>query len=494
MKEPNKENIEDKIKSIIVEQYYDSADGSFYKYYGNDDQYDYSNNIIPDFGAKTGYSRETLSDEECIFYIIHPDELNIVRNIRGSVVNTVDTDKLELVDGLVKSKKIVEFWRILNELDLVRQNKSTMVSSQTELARNVLQLAKETGEPNALFALGYVNAIKYKCEDDFLHVWTMLQVSNNSLRQWYGKSGRMFEYEKFQALYKNNKGDLAALLEIKNRTFNKIFNKMVNVELNKFDTKIKYGKQEYIESLNQIYSNGQGEINMDRSLWETFYSLDRKRGLDHHNDLSPDEYKRILQSYNYHNDFLLTEQRYISDLCSRVFVDNETLVAYLTKYFELAKVFNDTIKTGKNDTYDWFKKLPVTGKIPSYPENKILRTFLCTYPSKIAYKTNDHRYIYLLKPAKNKTWRFKKMSKKFAQSESALSYQPPMVFYLNADNKEFELSVISSVSPDVLMESSPKMYDMFPKRNPYYSYIKQHLVPYIKNPNDDKDKEETFEY
>jgi len=74
----------------IMEQFgylFSTAKG-LYNYLGNINHYDfnYEKKYVPD-KYETGYSSKTLYDAKCDFYIVHPEELDITRDIMGRVIN-----------------------------------------------------------------------------------------------------------------------------------------------------------------------------------------------------------------------------------------------------------------------------------------------------------------------------------------------------------------------------------------------------------------------
>lgn len=111
------ELMDSKIDDIIYLQYF--TEEGFYDYYGVDNHYDYNNQERYDGQYKsentTGYSLKTLTDDEGRFYIIHPDELNLKRNINGKITGVIGDD-VEFIKydnktyGKIKSKKIQSFW------------------------------------------------------------------------------------------------------------------------------------------------------------------------------------------------------------------------------------------------------------------------------------------------------------------------------------------------------------------------------------------------
>jgi len=133
-----KNNLDGSIKKIITHMYF--INDKYYEYYGNDTMYDYDNYKKPVNYYRTGFDANTLTDEFGEFYIIHPEEFDIKRNITGEIVNTKqkelqkgsqkgsqkelqkgsqkesNSSKFMLKDkyrGCICSKKIKSFWLIL---------------------------------------------------------------------------------------------------------------------------------------------------------------------------------------------------------------------------------------------------------------------------------------------------------------------------------------------------------------------------------------------
>jgi len=112
------------IVDIIGDQYV-SGNGlnGLYDYYGNDTQYDYLNALNTSQGRPipklyfSGFDIEQLTDSLGEFYIVHPDELVIKRNIIGEVVGAdqyqVVTKKYDAFRQKMISNKIIVFWETL---------------------------------------------------------------------------------------------------------------------------------------------------------------------------------------------------------------------------------------------------------------------------------------------------------------------------------------------------------------------------------------------
>lgn len=107
----------DKMIDVLIDHYF--ANGDLYQYYGDPKINDYSKNKRPYPVYFSGFDVEQLTDSTGEFYIIHPDELVIDRNIAGEIVRTdgygVLTKTVQNPGYVIQmlSNKIIVFWETL---------------------------------------------------------------------------------------------------------------------------------------------------------------------------------------------------------------------------------------------------------------------------------------------------------------------------------------------------------------------------------------------
>jgi len=97
----------------IIKLNYETTDGEF-KYKGNPEYNDYTFEYYVPKYYETGYSIEDLYDAEGKFYIIHPDELILERNINGKIIKPKNPEKSEIKiinkkTGKIESEKVDSF-------------------------------------------------------------------------------------------------------------------------------------------------------------------------------------------------------------------------------------------------------------------------------------------------------------------------------------------------------------------------------------------------
>lgn len=114
----NLNSYQSSIQRIIKQQYYLSD--TFYDYYGLDTHYDYKNAQDPVPQYKSGYDYQTLNDDTGMFYIIHPEEISLKRNIVGKIVAlnldpkiNPDPNDIKLANNKIVSNKMMSFWKTL---------------------------------------------------------------------------------------------------------------------------------------------------------------------------------------------------------------------------------------------------------------------------------------------------------------------------------------------------------------------------------------------
>lgn len=106
-------------------------------------QYTYNGTLITYIGPHTPpfsslppiittnvYSKEILEDADGTFYIIHPEELYIDRNINGKIIQVEEKEGIRLENGRLLSKKMQTFWKILEEYDIINNGYKTDYGQQ----------------------------------------------------------------------------------------------------------------------------------------------------------------------------------------------------------------------------------------------------------------------------------------------------------------------------------------------------------------------------
>jgi len=114
----NINNMSRGLQKIMNRQYF--VHDGYYNYYGNDDQYDYKNFVTIPMFHRTGFALETLMDKKGDYFIVHPDEPLMIRNINGKVIKVEEDIILE--NDIMKSGKMESFVRDMIDNIYINQN------------------------------------------------------------------------------------------------------------------------------------------------------------------------------------------------------------------------------------------------------------------------------------------------------------------------------------------------------------------------------------
>jgi len=209
------------LDNIIIKQYAYQTKKKlvFIDYVGNMDHYDYLANEAPPIVYSTGFSADTINDYMGNFYIIHPDELVLIRNIYGSIVGSTDTNVQ--VDSyskkIIKSKKMEFAWNNLVGANAVYINRVNSINIIEKTAMSALfkflmkELKLSTDDTNII--LDNINTIIYAMVygtlDDVIKVIPMLIIIDSQLSGLVSSSTSKLPY--LLGRYSNSYGDLVGL-------------------------------------------------------------------------------------------------------------------------------------------------------------------------------------------------------------------------------------------------------------------------------------------
>jgi len=196
------------IKSIVdifCDQYL--IDGKLYDYYGKNSHYDYKNIEYPSDIYFSGIDSEMLTDTNGRFYIVHPDELDIERNIGGDIIKT---DQIAVISKTspnnwklkMESNKITVFWESLINAGLVGISNSNRLYC-TQLGKLLQYLMTKIQFKNmVLIKMLFYGYGVSRNDDEFENVLSMvtaLDLFGNNIKQFFDLS----DIQKYKAKYGN---------------------------------------------------------------------------------------------------------------------------------------------------------------------------------------------------------------------------------------------------------------------------------------------------
>lgn len=379
-----KQFVESMIK-IFTDQYVQN--GELYTYRGNYDHYDYDKSERMSSIYLSGYDASQLIDNLGKFYIIHPDELYIQRNINGDVVKC---DQYTVICKNIKnskfkkcmvSNKMMAFWEILFNSGFIGIDENNKIIS-TKLGR----LFKKFTSSAFLF------------NDD-----TLTKV----LFFGYGLTTNDEEFEKILtivAILERIKFDITKIMLTDPKR--KIYpNKTIPI-IKKLFGGIDY-KSSHIRSDidilmniiklfdNIIISNGKQVNTLKSDHYLTEY-VKIVNTVDESDRLYDDIIK--FNTYTYHKIF----QQY-SDIIGGIYI-NQDVIREIMDNREKIRISWNNLEIGNTDVYD-VKQYNISELRVLMKEHRsymkelnidmIKATMLLSDPYKIAYKINNTQYSYI---------------------------------------------------------------------------------------------------
>jgi HrpA-like RNA helicase len=129
-----------KIKNIFEKLYF--INDKYFNYFGNNKHYDYDNYEPINTFYNTGYSIDNIIDKNGKFYLIHPDELQLVRNINGDITNNLEETRksLNLIEIInYKYKKEIESFKVQSFIELLQNyNYLNDINKKTDFGKNMI--------------------------------------------------------------------------------------------------------------------------------------------------------------------------------------------------------------------------------------------------------------------------------------------------------------------------------------------------------------------
>lgn len=212
----NIHNVYDKDLLKFIIKHYVTL-GKFFEYVGNNKHNDYKNDVFPYEYYIGGFSSDTLTDAKGLFYIVHPEETIIQRNILGEITGVL-SKKIHFQNGFITSSKMNSIWLKLLGLYIAEYTNSRVFKSDFGRKISILKdelITKDLSEklPPMLpikYSIAYLFSYIYGCHDKMLIILSIL-LSVTSI------TNIVNDVKKFNVLkniFKSNTSDIEALYQI----------------------------------------------------------------------------------------------------------------------------------------------------------------------------------------------------------------------------------------------------------------------------------------
>jgi hypothetical protein len=173
------------INRIIEEQYF--INQQQINYVGSLTEYDYDydgmNFQHQNCFYQTGLNPSTINDDMGMFYIVHPEEINIRRNIFGSIIKI--EPPIKFIDDEIHSEKMISLWDKLDSYQLI--NKSFEITKLGEilklLAQDLIKLNKLGTDLK--MKISYLYGVAYNCHQQILDLFAIQQVTGGTINKLF---------------------------------------------------------------------------------------------------------------------------------------------------------------------------------------------------------------------------------------------------------------------------------------------------------------------
>ena len=442
---------------------------------------------------------ENLLDGYGKFYLIHPYEDLIKRNIFNEIINVNNkkTNNIPLNEYQFFLRSIIDKNLIvdLNADSLFLYNDDILKTNRnfvkTEIAIKALQLKKDFEFNNLELAITIISASAMDCLKEVLEIKIFLDLLSNintySLGNLVNENQKWEQFKKIHTCPENN-SDILFIYNIikkfKNR-FNKllIFNIDNNNNIN--DSLNKYIKKEIKKFKILKNKNKEPPNNYDGELWNKLLNLKNNGQLnsnseDDENDDEIQTPKKIYIKRISTVDFIFNDienyRKEIENWAESNYFNPNIIISFIKKLglFYLSKID----KYQKNKVIEWSKKFNSTFNkcLTDYNiEEKILRSFIYGYSNQFTF--NDSNHIKSILNSSLYDVRYALSYKSNKRPIETFVIMSDFLFFLSfkeddnnsTDRNIIEISILNKIKPEWLIPALPLVH------NPLLNNIKQDI-------------------
>jgi hypothetical protein len=470
-------------------------------YPGFQNHYDYENNVTPNEYFETGYSETTIEDAEGGFYVIHPEEREIIRNIVGDIIGLVNpyneniqfhsnykklmlNDKQKYKDRNLEKSSIVsfkmkKFFDILKEKLAIYSIESgdNMGTNKTEYGRKLFKLKEKLEFDNTADVITYLYSRVYKSDDKVLSAIVLKNSIDDSIKnilsQFMFRDKMQPQIELGKSLYGNNDGDAKSLAIIATKIitfFNenifdltKIYNKQIN----------KRKLQKLASDLNELksdYNRNKHTGDFERINYETaklFIELDNTGKLVNKNTLTEKEIESLIIKDFYKKMLIIKindSESIIKKFAKSNKLNHKTIIKFMTNYITIVnKMYlvqnkledDDAIIDTVTAEIGWFDDR--IKPVDEFLNKPIIMPFLHGYGFNVALNIiQTDKYISSSNPTEPMNVRSISKIGKFSETFLKDHSQGNYILYLSITQDK--LSLINRVNPRMVQSTVPFIY------------------------------------
>ncbi len=458
---------------------------NYFTYFGNTKHYDYNNYENISYYYENGYSINNLNDYNGKFFIIHPEEIDLVRNITGIIIENKNKSNI-LKNNLLTSKKLEVFWESLKNDYFLDYNNDQIFKLELGNKFTRLQEIFSFEDPKLfkIFLYSYVFGV----QEEVFRIICLLQVITrytDSFLQGYILNGKFVKpIDEVKKYVGECRGDLEAILIILNYYHQKLDSSGVEYDkdFNLLDSKIFITQaSKYIKEHDNIISREAAMKQLNLNIKDTnFFSY-----------LDKENYMNLRKSDKF-IDFALNsfddKSNEILDFCKKYYLNFLTLRNYYEKYCSFKNIiylYNnkelDDVKMEEygllNELVDYLSKNLKSKSFNKY--DKIISCFILANPYNLVSNiTGTNNFIYLYEPTRENIYKLSTITQYNKKLDNLVNpiYLSKYIYYHNLDIDKESISIVNNVDPKIL-ENLNNIYNLNDYNNKLNNLLKQDYIP-----------------
>ena len=477
------------LHEIILNQYFNGT--NYYDYYGDDKIYDYKNYSTVHPYYETGFSAHSLIDKYGTFYLIHPNELDIIRNINGDIVEIKNYSEVSFSHSTSKnklaiiSKKMRSFWKILLDYLYVTFSRDRKDITKTELGTIIIKLFEDFQIDNHNMLRSLIFGMMLDCSEEMLRLSIIYQITNFDplkICSTFITSTNLNEqpdYEYTKKLFKETTSDSHILLSLLSDFHN--FLESLNISNNPCDSmyienmaknvdgsilKKKYDdilRNDNDESMKQmigklLFVNKSQKFNFDLADYMQLMGPEIHYSSDLQKKIIKDNRKEIMKYIHENLENVLfvklkQNQSKIIEWCNKRHLNYNILKSYISNYIttkvrvlsKITKVLSNKLET----LGPLFKQF-----ISEHKHNKIDMALLFGFPLNTLIKMNNSKYyLSVYNPMLTNASQISSLSQyKFRPSTFINNiFLEEYLLYLNINIENDSVSCLHYIKPELIV-------------------------------------------
>jgi len=312
-----------------------------YSYIGNRDHNDYDyEEYIPEY-YETGFSLEDLMDNTGKFYIVHPDELDIKRNILGKIIESkVSHITIEdKINGIIRSKKMESF------IDDFTINNFYIKDDQekTELGINITEIIDKFKLDSVIHSKALIYSLLLKSSDKLLLGITLMNIIKSDIFRIFNRD-KDYDTPIVKILKQQETSDIEVIINLCIKFLDYINNKTNILDIKELveSQRLVYDKF----TINGISININDLINIFND-YETDEDDDNLIDRETIFDYFVSHITKLIKTSNV--------QKHIDYFCKLYSIDSKLFTKFLEAYIKLKDIINSLYYTDKKGkTYKTF--------------------------------------------------------------------------------------------------------------------------------------------